>query len=57
MKERFGPNQEVNFDYKEAGKRVITYVIKTNYACDLITETYHCAALKFEYVKKDTNAG
>jgi methyl-accepting chemotaxis protein len=38
MKERFGPNQEVNFDYKEAGKRVITYVIKTNYACDLITE-------------------
>jgi methyl-accepting chemotaxis protein len=38
MKLRFEPNQEVNFDYKEAQKRVITYVIKTNQVCDLIAE-------------------
>jgi len=38
MKLRFEPNQEVNFDYKEVQKRVITYVIKTNQVCDLIAE-------------------
>src|ERR1035437_3491145 len=38
MKERFGPNQEVNFDYKIVEKNVIDYVSKANKTCDLIIE-------------------
>ena len=38
MKERFGPNQEVNFDYKIVEKNMIDYVSKANKTCDLIAE-------------------
>ena len=38
MKSKFGPDDEVNLDYKIIQQQAADYVNKSNYLCDLITE-------------------